>query len=132
MADATTQLRFEAWSRAWQSFQENPIFGSGLEIGPPLQYPHNVIVEALMATGIVGVTIFSIILFLAFRAGRRIVLHRPQVGWLTLLMVQYVAGALVSGTVYSNSVMWMMLAACVASASHPHHAVTCTPKVAQS
>ncbi len=117
LADVTVQLRLEAWSRAWHNFLENPVFGSGLELGPPLQYPHSVILEAFMATGILGSTFFLTILWLAFRAGRAIALHRPEAGWITVLMVQYVVGALLSGTIYSSSVMWMMLTACIATAS---------------
>lgn len=48
--------RGELWIEAWNEFAGNPIFGGLLEVSG--QYPHNIVLEILMATGIAGFMAF--------------------------------------------------------------------------
>lgn len=55
--------REELWSDAWNEFLAHPILGGRIEIG---FYPHNIILEILMATGIIGLLVISILLVKGF------------------------------------------------------------------
>ncbi|WP_289040659.1 O-antigen ligase family protein [uncultured Zobellia sp.] len=55
--------REDLWADAWNEFLANPIFGGRIEIG---FYPHNIILEILMATGVIGLTIVSILFVKGF------------------------------------------------------------------
>lgn len=55
--------RGHLWSDAWNEFLNNPFIGGRIEIG---FYPHNFILEILMATGFLGFIIFFLILFKGF------------------------------------------------------------------
>ena len=112
--DPTSQFRLNAYSGAWTQFLESPWFGSSLEEKSTGQYPHNVVLESFMATGIFGGAVFVILLVGAtFRA--LCLLRRehsgPYAPWVAILFVQYLIGANLSGAIWSNSAMWCLLAA---------------------
>lgn len=55
--DETTTVRLAYGQIAWQEFLENPLFGSGFELPVIGGYPHNIILEAGMAMGVVGLAL---------------------------------------------------------------------------
>lgn len=55
------------WSNAFNHFLENPIFGGKVEIGGG--YPHNIIIEILMATGIIGALLILPLIIKSFSKG---------------------------------------------------------------
>lgn len=61
--------RGELWSNAWNEFLNYPLLGNRIEIS---FYPHNFILETLMATGIVGLFLLLPILFTGIKRVYRI------------------------------------------------------------
>jgi O-antigen ligase len=109
----TVKMRLEVLSAAWRSFAEAPLFGSGLELNEYGGYPHNVVLESFMATGIVGGTVFSILIFFTFMKALRVVRYSEAYCWVGLLFIQYIIGSLVSGALYSASTMWALMGAII-------------------
>lgn len=59
--------RERLWTEAYQEFTEYPILGGRIEVSGI--YPHNIFLEILMATGIVGFQLFMFFLIIIFRRG---------------------------------------------------------------
>jgi O-antigen ligase len=109
----TVSMRFEMFSAAWKNFTEAPLFGSALELMEYGVYPHNVVIESFMATGILGGTAFSILLLSSFLYALRLVNSYDSYSWVGLLFIQYVIGSLVSGSLYSSTTMWALMGAVI-------------------
>lgn len=110
----STVVRLDMWERAWMQFVDNPILGDALVERERVQYPHNVIVESFMATGILGGVIFLMLLLHGSLSAFKLVRRRPEIAWVALLAIQYMVGAMFSGSVWGNGAMWGMMTATVA------------------
>jgi hypothetical protein len=94
---------------AWQEYLEHPILGSSIVERRSLFYPHNCIIEAFMATGTFGGSIFVLILLLAVYRAIRIAKTNVAMSWISLCFLQVLIGAMFSGGLYDNPLMWGML-----------------------
>ena len=99
--------RREALANAWDQFLESPIFGSGLEEKISMFYPHNIVVESFMATGIVGGIAFCLLSLYCFNYAFRS-MKTPQ-GWIGMLFFQYYIGNLVSGAIFTGWYLWVSI-----------------------
>ncbi|MFN3211398.1 MAG: O-antigen ligase family protein, partial [Roseovarius sp.] len=66
------QQRAHAWQEAWDVFLSAPLFGPGGEAyrrmnSWDLRYPHNVFMDVLINTGVVGLMVFAVIFALRLR-----------------------------------------------------------------
>lgn len=101
--------RPELYQEASELIAEYPIFGYGLEI-PNLGYPHNLILEAFLATGLLGGSLFLIIyIYAAIKAISIIIAKNNSWSWLGLLYIQYAIGSMFSGNLYASSTFWYLL-----------------------
>jgi O-antigen ligase len=108
-ADASSQERLLLFSGAWQQFAEQPVLGQAYVELRLMTYPHNLVIETLMATGVVGLTLLLLILLGGTIAGARVLAEPPQVAWPALLVVQYLVLLLFSGSILLESRLWAML-----------------------
>lgn len=107
--DISARQRQVSFFSAFGEFLDSPIFGNSLEEQTTLFYPHNVIVEALMATGIVGGVPFIILLVRVLLQARKLFRYEDANGWVGLIFVQYLVGAQFSGSLYTSYTMWAAL-----------------------
>lgn len=109
LADPSTRGRIEQISSAWRIFLDHPLLGGGIEDPKFGIYPHNVFVEAFMATGILGGGVFLTLAVLstvtAFKIGRR----GGAYGALGVLYVQYLTAAQFSGGIYLVYTLWALI-----------------------
>jgi O-antigen ligase len=101
--------RQESFYGAFQQFRESPLIGDSLEEKTTSFYPHNILLEALMATGLVGSIPFMALIYRALASALHLVRTNSRTGWVALLFIQYFVGAQFSGSIYSNTVFWMLL-----------------------
>lgn len=115
--DPSTLERILVQSNAIAQFLDHPLTGSAyiekeLEI-----YPHNPIIESAMATGVVGLSLFTIVatavLWKAIRQLRRGFILLP------LLALQYLIGSMLSGALYASTQMWITFALMIAMTQRP-------------
>ena len=109
--DTGASDRLELLSDSWDQFLEAPVLGSGLEESNRRDYPHNVVVESFMATGLVGGVAFLLIIISAAWVAVRAIFTGAPHGWLALICLQYLIGAQVSGSLWGNTVMWSLIGA---------------------
>ena len=67
-------IRFRIWKTALEEFKKNPVLGSGIGISYhdnamniDYVHPHNIILELLAETGLVGFSVFAIFFGLIFK-----------------------------------------------------------------
>ena len=69
-----SEERADVWPEYWEMFTSNPILGVGLGVGwltnSILQEPHNLVLELLAETGLVGFFAFVVLLVVIIRSGR--------------------------------------------------------------
>jgi O-antigen ligase len=106
--DAASIARIQSYSGAWSVFKEHPVLGFGMEEPTTGFYPHNVVLEAFMATGIIGgvllVCTLCLALYLSFR------LLRTGHGWVALLFGVFLAQSMFSGSLYQAGELWVLIA----------------------
>lgn len=108
--DLSSTYRLISFNGAWNQFLQNPLFGNAIEEKITNYYPHNVVLEALMATGLIGGIPFIGLLFLALHAAWKFLSRATSETWIGLLTIQYIFAAQFSGSVVQAGPMWMMIA----------------------
>jgi O-antigen ligase/polysaccharide polymerase Wzy-like membrane protein len=115
--DPSSALRIEAMRDAWHQFLDNPFLGSALEERNSHYYPHNIIIEAFMAGGIVLGVIFTLLLTWSAVSAVRLVYIDNGSGWIGALFIQYAVGAMTSGSLWGSNTLWPLIAGVVAAES---------------
>jgi hypothetical protein len=101
------EARVFLWKLAIMKFAEAPIFGSHTTTA--YGYVHNVLLEILMATGIVGA---SGIIYIFYHAWKNLVFYiktNNEKCIFGFLFLQYLIAAFFSGTVYTSDLLWISL-----------------------
>lgn len=114
--DVSAVARLDLYERSFYSLMNSPFFGAGLEGDGLGTYPHNVIIEAFLSTGI-----FIGFLFLIFYVGVVIaccgVMRRNKnFLWLGVVCSQYLFSALFSGSIYGAFYFWSAIGICIYAA----------------
>lgn len=108
--DASSTGRIAQVASAWRLFLDAPILGSRLEDPAFGIYPHNIIVEAFMATGVFGGITLILLLFIAAFQALKIAKRDQNLSLFGALYVQYLVGAQFSGSIYTSATLWAMVA----------------------
>ncbi|MDQ8203599.1 O-antigen ligase family protein [Pelagicoccus sp. SDUM812003] len=111
-SDQSDRLVF--YENAWNSFLESPIIGSQSSLGG-YAYPHNLILESLMAVGIVGTIPLLVVIGYAFYCSWALLVRYPKLGWLSLAFYAYFCGSLFSGSLFSNAAFWISMAGTISA-----------------
>jgi hypothetical protein len=105
--DASTGTRLELMSSALQQFERHPLFGDSLVESSTRFYPHNILVEALMALGALGfLTVFALCA-LAVIDAYRISVRADAWTWVACIFLQYFLDAMFSGSLYFSPMFWV-------------------------
>jgi hypothetical protein len=106
LEDIAAQERIAMALGAWTQFTEHPLLGSSFVELRFYTYPHNIFVESLMATGIVGAGLLIVNLGVTVLASMRIIAASPATAWIGLIYLQYVVNGMVSGSLYLDGAFW--------------------------
>lgn len=99
--------RLDMWIKGYYTFIENPIFGNSLESDYYRHYPHNIIVEIAISTGILGLIPFLSFTIINFRYCYRIIATSPEYAWITVIFMQAFIQNMFSGSIYTAS--WLAI-----------------------
>ncbi|WP_187477624.1 O-antigen ligase family protein [Amniculibacterium sp. G2-70] len=92
--------RDRLWNEAINEFLKYPIFGGKIEVSG--FYPHNIILEILMGTGIVGAALFILILISTFTKNR---INRDTI-FLYIIFANGFFQYMFSGSIYTAIIMF--------------------------
>ncbi len=118
--DESSQARLSLYEGAIRQFIESPLVGSHIEESTFGSYPHNALLESLMAIGVWGLILWAIV-FRALHAGVLMAVRVPRMSWLAAVCVQYIVAAQFSGALYSNNTFWTATALLLAIGSSNWH-----------
>ena len=101
------EARVFLWRLAIDEFIQSPIIGSHTttEIG----YVHNMFLEILMSTGLVGFLWFLFICLSSWKRLYSYIKENDERLIFGLIAIQYLIASFFSGTVYSNDLVWIYL-----------------------
>jgi hypothetical protein len=86
----------------------NLLAGFGLELPNGHGYPHNLLVESLLSTGITGALIFAVVFFGCILKSIKILMKSDSWGWLALIYIQYAVAGMFSGSLYASNIFWYL------------------------
>ncbi len=102
------EARVLLWINGVKIFLQYPFFGN--QTTTLMGYPHNIMIEILMSTGVVGGIAFLMIITHAIKKVHLLNKSHSALVWPGLLFFQHLAGSLLSGTLYSSNDLWYSLA----------------------
>jgi O-Antigen ligase len=125
--DESALTRLLLQGNAIAQFLDHPVFGSAFVELQLLMYPHNLMIEAAMALGVVGL---AVLLPLLYKSGAAAV-RSARAGQVIvpLLFVQYFVGAQLSGAIYGNTALWATVALLIGLSHRPARARSSRPRV---
>jgi O-antigen ligase len=116
-SDINSIDRVILWAGALSQFTNNVLFGDGIEVRFLSDYPHNLILEALMSTGIIG-TIFFVAYFVRlFYIAKPSFTFSASNWWLAYVALAAFSAALFSGGIYASGEFWVLTALVVTQRS---------------
>lgn len=116
---ASSVVRLEIWAHTWQQFLQDPVFGNSLESDFVRTYPHNIFLEVLISTGLVGFVPFVLFVFYLIKHCWFIVRHERQFTWVTAVFLLGLTENQFSGSVYSAS--WLAMGAAMVIGLRSYH-----------
>jgi O-antigen ligase len=112
LQDTASRERLSMAENALQQFESAPLLGDLLVERGLMTYPHNFVVETLMATGYPGGILLAVCLGLGTWYAWRLVRAAGEAAWLGLLYFQYLVLQLTSGSVFLGGTFWALFVAC--------------------
>ncbi len=98
--------RLDIWYTSILQFLNNPFFGDYVLNRKWNFYPHNLFVEVIMSTGIIGFIPFCVLIFQAFTKTIRIIKYKSEESWVTIIFLQGFIMSSFSGSVTDNIIFW--------------------------
>gem|GEM_PF-6579765 len=100
--------RMGIWMNGLHQFAHSPLIGSGLEEASARYVVHNVYLEAFMATGIIGGSMFLVMMTMAFRNAIVIIYKYPLLAWIGMIFIQKALNGLMSLRL-SDPIIWFTM-----------------------
>ena len=98
------------YQNAIDQFLQSPLLGSGLEEKISGTYPHNHIIEAFMATGILGGLAFIILSSIALYYTYMILKYDKERGWVGIIFIVYLLRGMFSASIIDAHLWYSMMA----------------------
>lgn len=106
---SSSAIRLLIWEADLNYFIKHPIMGNTLQSSFVAHHPHNIIIESLITTGLLGSIPFLIFLILIFIKIIKIIRCSPQYFWLTNMFLIGFAQHMFSGSIWGMS--WVAVGA---------------------
>lgn len=102
-AEGSSTYRLTIWLNSWEQFRESPFLGDSLECTFIGLHPHNMLIEVMITTGIVGTMPFLMFLIAVFHKCYYITVHSPDNYWIVATFFVGFTQSMVSGGIYAAS-----------------------------
>jgi O-antigen ligase len=108
-SDSSAAIRLVVWRESFSQFLEDPVFGNSLQANAFGGSPHNILIEALISTGISGSIPLVAFFAIVFSRCARIVKVEPEASWVVVPFIQGFIAGMFSGSICSAA--WLFLGA---------------------
>ncbi|PID68035.1 MAG: hypothetical protein CR968_03595 [Flavobacteriia bacterium] len=109
--DPSTLERLEILNQTLINIKTDPLLGHSFLIQTAQldsYYPHNLLLEAFMTTGIIGGILFLVINFIGLSEVKKI-LHDHKNMWIVFIFIQFFVQTFLSFSLYSSNYYWALL-----------------------
>lgn len=106
--DGSTIGRVLVMEAAISQFLDSPILGSAVYEARSGMYPHNILVESLMATGAIGFLLLVLVIVMCSRAAWHLIRTRHAGTWVGLLYFQYLVATMLSTSMFEATQLWAL------------------------
>lgn len=106
---SSSAIRAMVWADSLRQFLDNPIFGSSLEADITHHHPHNIFLEILISTGVLGFTPFLIFIIICLYKSFHVARNMPNMFWIPVIFLQGFSQNMFSGAIYGAS--WLAFGA---------------------
>ena len=123
--EVSTEWRLAAWQQALQFWTARPVLGYGVAFDAQTNglepYPHNAFIELLVQTGVVGLAIFAVVLWLTWRSNESPIFRS--------LFAAVLIFSAFSGSIWGAYELWLfaVLRVSTRTSSDPHHPLRSRP-----
>jgi hypothetical protein len=111
--DESAQTRYQLYRGAFEQFSNYPVFGDLIVERAFKYYPHNQVLEILMATGVFGFSFFAVLNILLFYKLKFLLKEDKSkeviIRLLMYLYVFYLIGGVFSGTIIGSLEYWYLV-----------------------
>jgi O-antigen ligase len=118
--DVASQERAQMIRGAWTQFTDNPLFGSAFVELRFMENPHNIVLESMMALGVVGLGLLLVSMAASLAAAGDVIRAVPRHAWVGLIYLQYVVNGMLSGSLFTDGQFWFFGLASLALAKSLH------------
>jgi O-antigen ligase len=115
--DRSAQGRVYLWEAGWNAFMSSPLYGGTISLDG--NYPHNSIIEAFMAAGLLGGIPFVIVSFFALYRSYQLIKANDYRSVFSILYLHYFLQTLVSYSISNNPTFWFSLALVLSTLAWP-------------
>ncbi len=115
--DRSAQGRVYLWEAGWNAFASSPLYGGTVSL--ETNYPHNSVIEALMATGLLGGIPFTVICLFALYRSYQLIKTNDYRSLYSILYLHYFLQTLVSYSISNNPTFWFSLALVLSTLAWP-------------
>ena len=110
LAEGTGEvIRLEIWFTSINQFLNSPIWGDSIQKHGG-SYPHNLILEVLMSTGIIGFIPYFILLLIGLKRSVSLIKIKPSLSWIFIFFFISLLMGMLSGNLSSDIYYWSSLA----------------------
>ena len=107
--DVGTEGRIFLYKSSIYQFLENPIFGNSLNNDLFNYYPHNMLLEVMITTGVIGLIPFVLFLYVTFAKIIFVIREHKEYFWLCVFFMQAFTAGMFSGGIYAAA--WFAIGA---------------------
>lgn len=107
-SDSSAIERFLLLLSSWHQFLSHPFFGDFIELRNFGVFPHNIILESLMATGIFGTSFLVFVLCSAFFLSLKMMV-KIEYSWIGALLLYNIIYSLYSGALWDNAPLFCLI-----------------------
>ena len=107
--NGNTSGRDVLYAGAYEQFLDSPIFGDAFVLQGGVGsgfYPHNIILEVFMATGVIGGLIFIKWIFKCLQISYKLIKVSDENSWAGVLFLQYLIYGMFSMAIFNNAGLW--------------------------
>jgi len=108
-SDRSTALRVQAWFGALSQYDSSPLLGDNFIELSTRFYPHNTVLETMMAVGVFGLLLLLLILALSSAAALGLFIQAHDLSWVGLLFLQHAMSGMLSGSIYRTGGYWISI-----------------------
>lgn len=102
--------RIDIWKSSFSQFLNHPFMGDKLNTEGVNHYPHNIFLEVLQTTGVIGFIPFIVLFVKGVIASFKIFKHHAEYAWISVIFLQASMQNMFSGAVYTAAWYWTSLA----------------------